>query len=110
MIRSHPFLIRCELWVHLADALNTHPDREALCDAIDTVEGLVREAHTQAIEAAYAQGLAEGTAERDRLRAELAERERQLFRLIDATYLVTLDEHRNPPPMRDGTKPHTSRH
>jgi hypothetical protein len=68
------------------------------------VDGLLRENQAQAIEAAYAQGLAEGAAERDRLRAELAEREQQLFRLINATYLVTLDEQGHPPPMRDGTK------
>jgi hypothetical protein len=107
---THPFLARCELWLHLADALSTHPDRDALCDAINTVEGLCREAQAQAIAAAHAEGLADGAAERDRLRAELTDKEQQLFRLIDATYLVTLDEHGNPPPMPEGTKADRSTH
>jgi hypothetical protein len=77
----HPFVERCRLWALLADALDGHPRRDELFQAIGDLDALYAAEQDALALTVQTNAYAEGFDEREQLRAQVADRDRQLEQL-----------------------------
>lgn len=78
------FVERCRRWARLADAVEHHPDRDALYQAAQELDQLYWLERHELVQAAHANALAMGSLEREHLRRVVAEQQERLDQALAA--------------------------
>lgn len=78
------FAERCRLWARLVEALDHHPDRDELSQAMQGLDKLYGLELQELVNAAHANALAAGAQEREHLRAVIVEQQERLDQALTA--------------------------
>jgi hypothetical protein len=89
----HLFVERCRRWARLADALEGHPRRDALFQVMQEIDQLYEAERIELANAVQGQALAAGTEERERLRAEVQQRQEKLDQVLAMLVTPASDVH-----------------
>lgn len=84
MLQAQVFVERCRRWARIADALEGHPERDALFLAIQEIDRLYGVELRELTDGVHVNAMAAGTAERERLREIIWEQRAQLDRALAA--------------------------
>ena len=84
MIPAIVFVERCRRWVRLADALETHPERDALFQAIMELDYSYLLELQEMTARAQTNGIAAGAIERNQLREVIEEQQQKLDQALAA--------------------------
>jgi hypothetical protein len=78
------FVERCRRWARLADAVEHHPDRDALFQAMQQIDQLYWLERQELVAAAHVNALSQGSLERERLRGVIVEQQERLDQALTA--------------------------